>query len=93
MTIVEMLRAEADNIEENFPNMECFVRNDVTDIMISVRFSDRTYHHILPGEPAMRFLVEDLLRILNNTSYKEKTLENFKNNRMPEFVDQGEFEL
>lgn len=91
-TIVEMLRAEADAIEREASTYKSFIRADVTDIMISVKFADDTYHHIIPGQKAFRVLTEELGKQLepeyfNRCKYKHES------ERMPDFVDQGDMEL
>ena len=58
MNVRKMLRKEADSV---LRNKEVGTRNDATDILISVRFSDNHIHHILPKQPLIDAIVEDLL--------------------------------
>ena len=54
----KMLRKEAETVlrDENIGK-----RNDATDLLISIRFSDNHIHHILPKQPLIDAIVEDLL--------------------------------
>lgn len=58
MNVRKMLRKEAESIVHN---EQIGKRNDATDILISVRFSDNHIHHILPKQPLIDAIVEDLL--------------------------------
>jgi ADP-heptose:LPS heptosyltransferase len=54
----KMLRKEAESV---LRDANIGKRNDATDILISVRFSDNHIHHILPKQPLIDAIVEDLL--------------------------------
>ena len=58
MNVRKMLRKEAESIMKN---KEIGSRNDATDILISVRFSDNHVHHILPNQVLLDHIVEDLM--------------------------------
>ena len=58
MNVRKMLRKEAESVVNN---EQIGKRNDATDILISVRFSDNHIHHILPKQPLVDAIVEDLL--------------------------------
>ena len=58
MNVRKMLRKEAESIMNN---KEVGKRNDATDILISIRFSDNHIHHILPKQPLIDAIVEDLM--------------------------------
>jgi len=58
MNVRKMLRKEAETI---IKNEEIGKRNDATDILISIRFSDNHVHHILPNKKLLDHIVEDLM--------------------------------
>ena len=58
MNVRKMLRREAETI---IKNEQVGKRNDATDILISIRFSDNHIHHILPKQPLIDAIVEDLM--------------------------------
>jgi len=58
MNVRKMLRKEAEAIVND---KMIGKRNDATDILISIRFSDNHIHHILPQQPLVDAIVEDLL--------------------------------
>lgn len=91
MTIVEMLRKEANTIEDNslYAN---FIRNDATDILISVKFADGTFHHILPSLSSTDAIVKELRKMVN-PSYLERSNLNHLRTHMPEFVNAEEMEI
>jgi ADP-heptose:LPS heptosyltransferase/glycosyltransferase involved in cell wall biosynthesis len=83
MNVRKMLRREADSI---LKNKEVGNRNDATDILISIRFSDNHIHHILPQQNLTDAIVEDLL------SYSRITLQGTptpEEEETPEATDSG----
>lgn len=78
MNVRKMLRREAESI---IKNDQVGKRNDATDILISIRFSDNHIHHILPKQPLVDAIVEDLLsyskiQLQGQTTEEEISTEN-----------------
>ena len=91
MTIVEMLKKEIDDIEkESYP---AFIRNDATDIMISVRFADDTYHHIIPNYKVLKVLTQEIQKMIENPLYWDATRDNFIKSKLSDFVTENEMEI
>ncbi len=92
MTIIEMLKKEIEAIEDK-PQYKNFIRNDATDIMISVQFADGNKHHILPGIEAMRVLISELRGLYKSPTRRRISKEKHESNIMPDFVDAREMEF
>ena len=92
MTIIEMLRKEASEIENN-PSYANFIRTDATDIMISIKFADDTYHHIMPNKRISGVLTQELQRMVEFPIYWDETVAKHAASNLPDFVGEEEMEI
>ncbi len=92
MTIVEMLKKEIDEIKKNLSYAN-FIRNDATDIMISVRFDDNTYHHIMPKKHISFLLTQEIQRMIEEPIYWDKVRKKYLHSKLPDFVNEEEMEI
>ena len=92
MTIIEMLDEELNHIKKAYTNSMVIMREDATDVVIGIRFSDGKFHHILPSMERTMDIIKDIYTI-HRYNLLDVTRQNFKNSILKPFINEGEFEV
>ena len=73
MKVINMLKSEIKRIKKDRNINNLYKRIDATHLIISIRFDDGTYHHILPDQPTAQEIAKDLKKICRqNHRWKTK---------------------
>jgi len=82
MKPIDMLKGEIKAIKKNRKESILYDRKDATHLIISFRFKDGTYHHILPDQSVAKAITKDLKKVCRE-NYRWTTETISRANNMP----------